>query len=152
MSGSWITKTLWLIMSVLVIVIVDQWIKELSSVWAALSLDWGWIKLISHENYGISFGIELPGQWASSLMVIFIVLLLSLFWTTSRYPFIHYLGLMFSLGGGVSNLIDRLTLGFVRDFMAVGFLPVFNLADIFIGVGVVLIVGGVFIGERISKA
>ena len=47
------------------------------------------------------------------------------------------------LGGGISNLIDRLFKGAVIDYIDINYLfkyPIFNLADIFIVIGVLLII------------
>ena len=44
------------------------------------------------------------------------------------------LGLL--IGGSVSNLVDRVRLGHVTDFLDFGWWPAFNLADTFIVVGV----------------
>lgn len=43
------------------------------------------------------------------------------------------------LGGAVSNLIDRLRFGYVVDYIDLKYLPVFNLADLFIVLGTILI-------------
>jgi signal peptidase II len=48
-------------------------------------------------------------------------------------------GLSLVMGGAVGNLIDRAARGFVVDFLDFHFWPVFNMADIAITVGVVLI-------------
>ena len=40
------------------------------------------------------------------------------------------------LGGSISNLVDRLRLGHVTDFLDFDYWPAFNLADTFIVVGV----------------
>ena len=40
------------------------------------------------------------------------------------------------LGGSVANLLDRVRLGHVTDFLDLRFLVAFNLADVFIVVGV----------------
>lgn len=40
------------------------------------------------------------------------------------------------LGGAMGNLLDRLTRGYVVDFVDVGFWPIFNIADISIVMGV----------------
>ena len=48
-------------------------------------------------------------------------------------------GLALALGGAVGNLIDRLRLGEVTDFIKLGAWPVFNLADSAIVVGTILV-------------
>ena len=44
------------------------------------------------------------------------------------------------ISGGLSNLIDRAYFGCVIDFIDLGFWPVFNLADIFITLGAILLI------------
>jgi len=44
------------------------------------------------------------------------------------------------LGGSIGNLIDRIRLGAVTDFIDVGAWPVFNLGDSAIDIGVVLLI------------
>lgn len=51
-------------------------------------------------------------------------------------------GLGLALGGATSNLGDRIGRGGVADFIAVPYWPTFNLADVALVGGVVLIVGG----------
>ncbi|MBE0481797.1 MAG: signal peptidase II [Dehalococcoidia bacterium] len=48
-------------------------------------------------------------------------------------------GLGLSLGGAIGNLVDRLRIGEVTDFIDLGFWPVFNLADSAIVVGTIVI-------------
>jgi len=48
--------------------------------------------------------------------------------------------LAFVLSGAVSNLADRLIRGCVIDFIDLKFWPVFNLADIYITIGVVMLI------------
>jgi signal peptidase II len=52
------------------------------------------------------------------------------------------------LGGAAGNLVDRLLIGKVTDFISVGTFPVFNVADSSISVGVVVLLLGVWIKER----
>jgi len=56
------------------------------------------------------------------------------------------LGLL--IGGSVSNLADRLRLGYVVDFIDVSHWPTFNLADTFIVSGVILLLIGLSRLER----
>lgn len=53
------------------------------------------------------------------------------------------------LGGSIGNLIDRVRLGAVTDFIDVGAWPVFNLADSAIDIGVVLLI--IYILFKIKK-
>jgi signal peptidase II len=50
-------------------------------------------------------------------------------------------GLGLVVGGSVSNLLDRIRLGHVTDFLDFGFWPAFNLADSFIVAGVAILLG-----------
>ena len=43
------------------------------------------------------------------------------------------------IGGSVSNLADRVRLGFVTDFLDFRYWPAFNLADSFIVIGVAIL-------------
>ena len=54
------------------------------------------------------------------------------------------LGVSFILGGTLGNLIDRLRLGYVIDFLDFIVWPVFNVADTFISVGAGLIIINMF--------
>ena len=49
-----------------------------------------------------------------------------------------FLVLIFS--GAISNIIDRIRLGCVADFIDLKFWPVFNLADIYISVGIIFLI------------
>ncbi|MDO4746360.1 MAG: signal peptidase II [Bacillota bacterium] len=54
----------------------------------------------------------------------------------------------FICGGGLGNLIDRISLGYVVDLFDFRVFPVFNIADIFICVGCGLMVLDVLFFER----
>lgn len=54
------------------------------------------------------------------------------------------LGLTFILSGGISNALDRFFHGCVIDFINLHIWPIFNLADIFITLGAIMIVLTVF--------
>ena len=44
------------------------------------------------------------------------------------------------VGGGIGNLIDRVFLGYVNDFLDIHIIPIFNVADCFVTVGCILLV------------
>jgi signal peptidase II len=54
------------------------------------------------------------------------------------------------LGGSVSNLLDRVRLGYVTDFLDLAYWPSFNLADTFIVVGVGLLFLSFVAADRTS--
>ncbi len=88
-------------------------------------------------NRGIAFGIDLPEKliWTLSLAVIFSFILLLFRNTLSKKPFL----LALVLAGALSNFIDRLYFSCVTDFIDLKFWPVFNLADIYITVSVIML-------------
>ena len=57
-----------------------------------------------------------------------------------------------STGGRGGNLIDRLRMGRVTDFISIGSFPVFNVADSAISVGVVVLLLGVWLRDKATKA
>jgi signal peptidase II len=52
------------------------------------------------------------------------------------------------IGGSVSNLIDRVRLGHVTDFLDLRFWPAFNLADSFIVIGVAILLVTLVLADR----
>jgi signal peptidase II len=65
----------------------------------------------------------------------------------ARHPVLPVaLGLV--IGGSVSNLADRVRLGFVTDFLDFRYWPAFNLADSFIVIGVGTLLAALLLAER----
>jgi len=62
------------------------------------------------------------------------------FWDSFPRNYPTRLFLMFIITGSVGNLIDRIFLGYVTDFIDFGFWPVFNLADSLVTIGVIGVV------------
>ena len=94
------------------------------------------------ENRGAAFGV-LRGQGTLLSLVALVVLVgLVAYYRRVDAPS-AWLGAAVGLiaGGAVGNLIDRLHLGYVIDFIAVGPWPKFNVADSAITVGVLLLAG-----------
>ena len=72
-------------------------------------------------------------------MIVFMVLFDAKYRPDSK---LYSIGISFVVGGAIGNLIDRIFLGGVRDFIIFDFwkdFPTFNLADSFIVVGVIIL-------------
>ena len=101
------------------------------------------------ENSGIAFGLFATATSLVIALTIIAVGWMLLFFARSgaRHPVLPAaLGLV--IGGSVSNLLDRVRLGHVTDFLDLRFWPAFNLADSFIVVGVAVLLASLLSGER----
>ena len=104
------------------------------------------------QNSGIAFGlfsdsttvvIVLTGAAVAGMLVFFSR-------TAQRHPLLPVaLGLV--IGGSIANLIDRVRLGHVTDFLDFAYWPAFNLADTFIVVGVGLLFASFVASDRTSS-
>jgi signal peptidase II len=65
-----------------------------------------------------------------------------------REDWLLRLAMVLQFGGAMGNLIDRLTIGWVTDFISIWIIPVFNVADFCITTGVVLLLISVWLNER----
>ena len=148
MSNHKLAKVGSLLLAVLLLGGLDQWLKYYLGFLQQGALHWGPVDLVWHTNPGIAFSINLPAPLAITLVIILLSVLIMLFWWSQGRGLIYDGGLLLVIGGGASNLWDKLHWGFVRDFVSVGWLPIFNLADVFIFVGIIMIILGVSYGER----
>lgn len=81
-------------------------------------------------NHGVSFGL-LSGPWLTVLLLIFFVAFFE--WSCSRWHKLYPIASGILLGGAMSNIVDRIVLNGVRDFLPIPFLNIQNnLADWFI--------------------
>ena len=106
------------------------------------------------ENTGAAFSFFAGKQLF--LIIITSVALLALAWLILfRRPKdkMEYLALIFIFSGGLGNLIDRIARGYVVDYINLTFMnfAVFNLADIFVSIGFVLLVVAVIRAELRTK-
>ena len=92
------------------------------------------------QNSGIAFGLFSSATAAVIALTSVAVAWMLVFFARSgaRHPILPAaLGLV--IGGSLSNLIDRVRLGHVTDFLDFKYWPAFNLADSFIVIGVVIL-------------
>lgn len=72
-----------------------------------------------------------------SISVLILVYNLSFSFKSDKLTNITF-GLLY--GGILGNLIDRVFYGYVRDFISIGKFPIFNIADMVIVVGIILLI------------
>jgi signal peptidase II len=136
-----------------VVVAVDQVTKSIAARALAdgpVHLFWT-LRLDLSLNSGLAFSLG-PGltPWITFVAVLLVAGLLFLARRVANVPTAIAVGLV--LGGALGNLADRLVRGHggaVIDFVDVGWWPVFNVADMAISVGAVLLV---VLGFRDPKA
>jgi len=142
----------WVWLGVTALVIIFDWH---SKQWMSSSLElyrpqeiFSWLNITLAHNYGAAFSfLSDAGGWqrwffivlASAVSLVLLVWLLRL----PRREWVTALGLALILGGAIGNLIDRIQLGYVVDFIDVHFAgwhyPAFNVADSAITCGVILL-------------
>ena len=152
----------WLLVAAAVVV-VDQWTKVLATanldLYRPVELT-AWLNLTLAHNTGAAFSLlsDASGwqRWfflAVALVVSAVVVVW--LWRTARHEWPQALALSLVLGGAIGNVVDRLRLGYVVDFIdvhAAGWhWPAFNVADSAISVGVVVLLLDAFVsGKRHS--
>jgi len=109
----------------------------------------GFFRITHTFNTGSIFGI-FQGQNTAFILVSFIgVAVLLLLYHSQRFPTgLLRLSLGLQLGGAFGNLLDRVRLGHVTDWVDVGPWPVFNVADACIVTGLVLLAWMFIMSER----
>ncbi len=106
-------------------------------------------------NYGASWNI-LEGQ-RILLITISIVILVSLIYYQTKFQINNRNIFAFSLvyGGIIGNLLNRIFLGYVIDFLDFNLLgydyPVFNMADIYIFIGILLLIIAIIKKEDLNE-
>lgn len=117
----------------------------LSGTWAVTDT---WLSLRVGGNRGAAMGLagDLPPLAHSLLFAAVAVVAVAVVWFLYQRTHGHRAlqwGLALILGGSLGNLLDRLRHGYVVDFLQItagqGPLPTFNLADVAIGVGALLL-------------
>ena len=110
-------------------------------------------------NDGMAFGIEFPfGYFIFSAVSILLTLFLFWYlWSVRNHSIVIRLGLAMIIAGAIGNLIDRLFLGEVIDFLdfMIGNFHwyVFNLADSYVTVGMTLIlIDSIILEKKREKA
>ena len=101
------------------------------------------------QNTGIAFGL-----FSQSTSIVIVLTAIAVGWMVvffarsgQRHPVLP-IALGFVLGGSLANLLDRVRLGHVTDFLDLRSWPAFNLADTFIVVGVGILFVALLVADR----
>jgi signal peptidase II len=143
------------------VIFLDQWTKWLVRTNIEFSAQWlpeGWVwfspyaRFVNWHNSGAAFGMFQDGNLVFTILA-FIVIAAIIYY----YPQVEAddwtlkLAMSLQLAGATGNLIDRLMVGKVTDFISIGTFPVFNIADASITVGVIVLLLGVWYKDRQEK-
>lgn len=137
------------IFGVLTILLADQWTKTIVRTNIPVQIPWlpeglsgwlPWFRILHIHNSGTIFGL-FPGQNVVFLILALVVLvvILRIIPTIPAEDWTLRLAVLFQFGGALGNLTDRIRLGYVTDFISILNLPVFNLADTSILVGIFIL-------------
>ena len=128
-------------------IVLDQLTKWLSSTYLARVATVPIIKDVLHltyvENRGAAFGMLADKRWIFITVSAIAIVAICFYLYTGRAESMIY-GVSFSLiaSGGIGNMIDRLALGYVVDFIDFRLIDfaVFNGADSFVCIGAGLLI------------
>ncbi len=146
----------------LIVLVLDQltklWVAAVLPLWASKTVIPGFFNLVHVLNKGAAFGFlnDLDAMWRPYFFLaataLAIVLILHLLRTVPREDMVLFTALGLILGGAVGNLTDRIRLGEVVDFLDfyIGkyHWPAFNVADVAISIGSVLLLVSVYRNRR----
>lgn len=156
-----IFKNYWLLLLIAgLILILDQVSKayirnnfiENVSMWAP----WPWLlpyaRIVHVTNTGVAFGFFQGMNIVFGVLAAIISIAIIYYYPrVAREDWILKLAMALQLAGAMGNLIDRIWIGHVTDFISVGTFAVFNIADASITVGVFVLILGVWMQERRQK-
>lgn len=142
----------WLILAIIVIIAdqVTKWaIVEYVPLYGKVPL-YDFINLTHQRNFGAAFSFLADAggwqRWFFTILATGVSIFIGMWLWQVRHagPVMLASGLALVLGGAVGNLIDRVRVGYVTDFIQVWFgnwaFPSFNVADSAISVGAALLI------------
>lgn len=112
--------------------------------------------LVSAKNYGSAFSLFANIQYYPQIISVISIIVIVLLYINRKgfYQNIYTkLSLVTFISGIVGNFIDRILFGYVKDFLFIKDFSIFNFADIYLAVGILLFVYGEFLEyqKRLEK-
>ena len=138
------TKLYFLSLSIF-LVLIDQFTKYLLlyNYNKFINKDFHLFRLDFVKNYGAAFNIFSGSRiFLSIISIIFSIILIYLILKKNNSNLYNLYSLSFILGGTFGNGIDRIIRGYVIDFININIInfPVFNIADVSINIGFILLI------------
>lgn len=99
-----------------------------------------------YKNYNLAFGINLNNYIIIIFSIIFFILLIYLFYDKKRINGFLFIGI-----GFISNIFDRIIYGYVIDYINILNINVFNLSDLFIITGVIILLINLLKNDKQNK-
>jgi len=138
------------------VVALDQWTKYLvrsnlavGEVWMPVEWLAPFARVIHWKNTGAAFGIFPEGSLVFTIIAFAVTVGILVYYPTiPEDQLLIRVTIALMLGGAVGNLISRLLVGSVTDFISVGSFAVFNIADSSITVGTAFLIAAMWIEER----
>ena len=135
------------------IVLIDQFTKYLMFYNKKIFINKDFIlfKLDFVKNYGAAFNMFSGSRiFLSLISILFSILLIYLILRKNTLNSLDLYSYSFILGGTIGNGIDRIYKGFVVDFINLNIInfPVFNIADISINIGFIILLYNIFKNNR----
>ena len=135
---------------ILTIIVIDYFSKQYALIFDQNYVVNSFITIYKMNNYGIAFSLfnelESVGQLILNIVIFLILVFIAReLFTNLASSNLYLIGLSLILGGGSANFIDRYDNSAVTDFIILNykdiyFPAVFNIADLSISIGAVLII------------
>lgn len=100
----------------------------------------GLLRSVSHYNYGLIFNLPAPRFFIVTLSLLVLGIVLNFFRDRLEKHVFIAIGVGLLTGGALGNLYDRVVFGFVRDWILAFGISAFNIADIAIATGFLLLI------------
>jgi signal peptidase II len=97
------------------------------------------VDLVNTRNSGVAFSLFTGGGWVLALVAVIALTGLIVFFFTHLERRLIWLPTGMLIGGAAGNLVDRAAEGSVTDFIDLPLWPVFNVADIGVTIGMLIL-------------
>lgn len=99
-----------------------------------------WFRITYIKNEGAAFSMFSGNQWVTIVLtsILLVACFVFIYKESRKGSKAFAICLTCVLGGGISNMFDRLYFGYVTDMISVGSFAVFNVADMFVTCGCIL--------------